>query len=250
VAALHGKLYAFGGFTDIVHLDPRPVAYAYDPRRDSWDRLPDVPQALGSVGVAAVGGELHLLGGRDSRTVAPVPGTPISQGLGTVRTHLVYDPQRRRWSTAEPLPGEPRDHAGIAVLGRSIHVVGGRVEDVADNLARHDVYDTRTGRWTTAAALPVPRSAGAAVVLDGRIVYAGGECRSPGAADPSGTYDDVTAYDPRTDRWTALAPLPQGRHGFGAARVGGRAHFVAGAPTCGGGASAENLELDLARHRR
>lgn len=247
VAASGGRLYAFGGFTDIVHMDPQPVAYAYDPRRDRWAQLPDMPHKLGAVGVAAVDGKLHLIGGRDSRTVVTVPGVdpPLSMGLGTVRTHLVYDPVRRRWSEAAPLPAVSRDHAGVAVVGHHIHVVGGRVEDVDDNLARHDVYNTRTGRWRSAAPLPTPRSAGAATVLDGRIVYAGGECRADASTDPNGTYDDVTAYNPRTDRWTHLAPLPRARHGFGAARVGGRAYFVGGALTCGGGASADTLELTV-----
>ncbi|BCJ55198.1 hypothetical protein Asp14428_66730 [Actinoplanes sp. NBRC 14428] len=137
-----------------------------------------------AVGVAAVHGKLHLIGGRDSHTVEPIPGTPISQGFGTVRTHLVYDPARHRWSEAAPLPADPRDHAGIAVLGHSIHVFGGRATTETTNLARHDVYDTRTGRWSTAAPLPTPRSAGAAVVLGGRIVYAGGECKGDAATTP------------------------------------------------------------------
>ncbi|MFJ2213679.1 Kelch repeat-containing protein [Streptomyces sp. NPDC101062] len=248
VAVLDGKLYAFGGFTDIVHLDPQQAAFVYDPRNDIWTGLPDMPRKLGSVGVAAAGGKLHLIGGRDSRTVVTVPGTqpPVSQGFGTVRTHLVYDPARQSWTQALPLPVEPRDHLGIAVLGDSIHVFGGRVADVADNLARHDVYDTLTRRWTSAAPLPTPRSAGAAAVVDGRIVFAGGECKSAGGADPTGTYDDVTAYSPRTDRWSTLPALPQGRHAFGAARIGDRAYFVGGALTCGGGASTDTLELTLA----
>ncbi len=106
---------------------------------------------------------------------------------------------------------------------------------MTDNLARHDVYDTRTGRWTPAPSLPTPRPAGASAVLGGRIVYADGECRTDPVVDPAGTFDDVTAHDPRDDRWSTLAPLPQGRHVFDAARVGDRACFVGGAFTCAGG---------------
>lgn len=240
VAALDGRLYAFGGFTDAVHLNPQPTAYVYHPARDRWSRLPDMPHELGSVAVAAAGGKLHLIGGRESTSVVTIPDPPISLGYGTVNSHLVYDPVRRRWSTARALPGEPRDHAGIAVLGRDIHVFGGRVADVTDNLARHDVYHTGTGRWRTAAPLPTPRSAGAAVVLNGRIVYAGGECGSGG-----GTFGEVTAYDPETGGWSTSSSLPQSRHGFGAGAVRGRAYFAAGAPTCGGGASKDTLELRL-----
>ncbi|MFH8470822.1 Kelch repeat-containing protein [Streptomyces sp. NPDC017991] len=242
VAALGGKLYAFGGFTSPVHMNPQSVAYVYDPRLDRWDQLPDMPENLGSVTVAAVDGKLHLLGGRDSHQIVTPPGSPFSMGFGTVRTHLVYDPAHRGWSTAQPLPAAARDHAGVAVIGHRIHVFGGRVADVGDNLNRHDVYDTRTGRWTQAAPLPVPRSSGASVVLNGQIVYAGGECRPGSDTD---AFNDVTVYNPRTNRWTTTAPLPQARHAFGAARVGNRAYFIGGAPTCGGGASSDTLQLTL-----
>ncbi|WP_345655367.1 Kelch repeat-containing protein [Streptomyces siamensis] len=242
VAAHGGRLYVFGGFTGAVHMNPQPDAYVYDPQLDRWGRLPDMPLALGSMGVAAVCGRLHLLGGRDSHRVVTPEGSPISLGFGTVRTHHVFDPRHNTYTAAQPLPADSRDHAGIAVLGDRVHVVGGRVEDVGDNLTRHDVYDIHRRRWTQAAPLPVARSAGAAVVLNGRIVYAGGECRPGSTTD---TFDDVTAYDPRTDRWCAVTTLPGSRHGFGAVELHGRAYFVAGSPSCGGGASADTLELTM-----
>lgn len=242
VAALGGRLYAFGGFTSPVHMNPQSAAYVYDPRRNHWNQLPDMPANLGAVTVAAVDGKLHLIGGRDSHEIVTPPGSPFSLGFGTVRTHMVYDPAHRSWSTAKPLPALARDHAGIAVLGHSIHVFGGRVADVGDNLDRHDVYDARTGRWTQAAPLPTPRSSGASVVLNGQIVYAGGECKPGSRTD---AFDDVTVYNPRTDRWTTGTSLPQAKHAFGAAQVGGRAYFIGGASTCGGGASNDTLKLRL-----
>ncbi|MCQ8833616.1 Kelch repeat-containing protein [Streptomyces malaysiensis] len=244
VAASGGRLYAFGGFTDAVHLNPQPDAYVYDPREDRWRRLPDMPTALGSIAVAAVHGRLHLMGGRDSHRVVTPEGSPVSLGFGTVSAHHVFEPDTGSYRQAPPLPGEARDHAGTAVLGGSVHVVGGRVEDVGDNLTRHDVFDTLTRRWLRAAPLPVARSAGAAVVMDGCVVYAGGECR-PGSSTE--TFDDVTLYDPRVDRWRSLTALPGSRHGFGAAHLDGRAYFVGGSPSCGGGASTDTFALSL-RH--
>ncbi len=242
VAALGGRLYAFGGFTGAVHMNPQPDAYVYDPGEDRWDRLPDMPVALGSIGVAAVGGRLHLLGGRDSHRIVTPEGSPVSLGFGTVRTHHVFAPRRNTYVAAQPLPADSRDHVGVAVLGDRVHVVGGRVEDVGDNLTRHDVYDIHRRQWTQAAPLPVARSAGAAVVVNGGIVYAGGECRPGSSTD---TFDDVTVYNPRTDRWRAITTLPGSRHGFGAVELDGRAYFVAGSPSCGGGASADTLELAM-----
>jgi len=242
VAALAGKLYAFGGFTSPVHMSPQSAAFVFDPKLDRWRQLPDMPVKLGSVSVAAVDGKLHLLGGRDSHEIAEQAGSPFPLGFGTVRSHLVYDPARQSWSSAAPLPAEPRDHAGTVVVGHHIHIFGGRVADVDDNLDRHDVYDTRTGRWSTAAPLPTPRSAGAATVIRGRIVYAGGECKVVGTSQ---AFDDVTVYTPRTDTWATVTSMPQAKHALGAATVGDRAYFLGGAQACGGGASDDTLQLRL-----
>ncbi|MCQ8193728.1 Kelch repeat-containing protein [Streptomyces rugosispiralis] len=242
VAASGGRLYAFGGFTDAVHLNPQPDAYAYDPRQDHWHRLPDMPTALGSIAVAAVHGRLHLIGGRDSHRIVTPHGSPVSLGFGTVSAHHVYEPGTDTYRQAPPLPGEARDHAGTAVLASRIHVVGGRVEDVGDNLTRHDVFDTRTQRWLRAAPLPAARSAGAAVVMNGCVIYAGGECRPGSSTD---TFDDVTLYDPHLDRWKNLTALPGSRHGFGAAHLNGQAYFAGGSPTCGGGTSTDTFTLSL-----
>jgi hypothetical protein len=37
------------------------------------------------------------------------------------------------------------------------------------------------------------------------------------------------------DRWVTLAPMPAGRHGFGAAVIGSTAYFLGGSLTPGGG---------------
>lgn len=260
VAALDGKLYAIGGFANIVHMEPQDSAFVYDPKTDTWSALPNLSTPRGSVAVAAVGGKIHVFGGRESTQVVklpPVPGLPeLFAGYGTVTTHEVYDPATQRWSTAAPVPGPARDHVGVAVLEGKVHLFGGRSADFVDNLDRHDVYDPATDTWSSAAPLPRPRSAGAYAALDGLIVYAGGECKPGGepnpseadddaTADDSGAYDDVTAYDSESDRWASLAPLPGARHAFGAATVGDTAYFVGGAPVCGGGTLTDVLALEL-----
>lgn len=229
--ALGGKLYAIGGFINIVHVGAQDLAFVYDPAADRWSELPHLSSPRASVAAAAVGGRIHIFGGRGLDKV-------------TVTAHEVFDPATGRWSKAAPLPS-PRDHAGIAVLDGKIHIFGGRTVDVVDNIDRHDVYDPATDTWSKAAPLPRPRSSGAYTVLKGLILYAGGECKPGGKPGDKLTFDDVTAYDPKTDRWTALAPLPTPRHAFGAATVGDVAYFAGGAPTCGGGNSTDMSALTL-----
>lgn len=249
VAAMGGKLYAIGGFTGVVHMGPQDLAFVYDPKANRWSALPNISSPRGSVAVAAVGGKLHILGGRTSTKVVKIPSPPgapeMFAGFGTVNTHELYDPTTGKWSKGSPMPGPARDHMGIAVLDGKIHLFGGRVADVVDNLDRHDVYDPQTDQWTTAAPLPHPRSSGAYTVLHGWIIYVGGECKPGGQPFTANVYDDVTAYDAETNQWTALKALPQARHAFGAATVGDTAYFVGGAPLCGGGTSTDMLALTV-----
>ena len=241
VTALDGKLYAIGSFIKPVHIGPQNWAFVYDPGTNKWSALPPLAVARGSVAAVAVGDKIHVFGGRISNRVVKIsspPGTPaMFSGFGTVTTHQIYSPQTGEWSTGAPIPGPGRDHVGVAVLDGKVHLFGGRTADVQDNLDRHDVYDPATDRWTSAAPLPRPRSAGAYTVLDGLIIYAGGECKPGGQPFTPNAYDDVTGYDPKTDSWTVLPPLPQARHAFGAATVSDVAYFVGGAPVCGGGAT-------------
>lgn len=249
VAAVDGKLYAVGGFTTPVHIGPKSVAFAYDPRANRWQRIADISSARGSIATVSLGGKLHIFGGRISTEIVklPVPpGTPpMSQAFGLVTTHQIYDPATGRWSSGAPEPDPARDHVGVVVFDGKVHLFGGRTRDVVDNLARHDVYDPRTDSWSTAAPLPKPRSSGAFTVLDGKIIYAGGECRPGGKPGSLNTFSDVTAYDPSTDSWSTLKPLPQARHAFGAATIGGVSYFIGGATTCGGGTSRNVFALQL-----
>jgi hypothetical protein len=56
------------------------------------------------------------------------------------------------------------------------------------------------------------------------------------AAAPSGNFPQVELYDPRADRWEALAPMPTPRHGIGAAAFDGRIFVPGGATVQGFGA--------------
>lgn len=244
LTGLDGRLYAVGGLSENVHLGPHRQVHAYDPALDEWTDLAPLPSPRGSAGVAAIAGRVHAFGGHSSSKVveqSPPGGPTMRIGLGTLTEHAIFDPGAGRWEEGAPLPGPPRDHMGVARLGGAIHVFGGRVNDYSDMLDRHDVYHPEDDTWTSAAPLPRPRSAGACTVLQGLIVYAGGECKPGGEPFTANAFDDVTAYDPGTDSWMELTPLPTGRHAFGAATIDGTAYFAGGSLLCGGGAATDEV---------
>ncbi|MEM1372324.1 MAG: kelch repeat-containing protein, partial [Pseudomonadota bacterium] len=58
-----GKLYAFGGEFFDNGGGVYPEAWAYDPARDTWDAIPDMPQPRHGLGAVAVEDEIYLIGG-------------------------------------------------------------------------------------------------------------------------------------------------------------------------------------------
>ncbi|MEO7092518.1 MAG: kelch repeat-containing protein, partial [Polyangiales bacterium] len=58
------------------------------------------------------------------------------------------------------------------------------------------------------------------------------------AAGSRGVFAQVEAYDPRTDSWDSLAPMPTPRHGMGAAAWDGRLYIPGGADQEAAGAVA------------
>jgi N-acetylneuraminic acid mutarotase len=228
LVGLDGKLYAVGGFSSATsdHEGAVDALFAYDPKLDAWRTLAPMKAPRGSVGVAALGGKLHAIGGRglDKTTVA---------------THEIYDPATDRWRDAAPL-SRARDHLAVVVADGRIHAIGGRTASFFDNSDLHEIYDEAADRWQSAAPLPTPRSSVAATVLQGMILVAGGECRN------FTTYIENEGYDLKSGTWEFLSPLPVGRHAFGAATIGDVAYFAGGALGCGGnGMTSEMLGFTL-----
>lgn len=95
--------------------------------------------------------------------------------------------------------------------------------------------ESGSGTWTTTAAYPLFVSEHNATVVENRIYVAGGFAGTN--QNFSGTTNAFHVYDPATDRWTALAPLPKRLHHFGIATVDNRIYVT-------GGYTDDDFELD------
>ena len=161
-AVLNGKIYTAGGFIGGgVHRDGQNATFEYDPALDTWRLLAPLKAGRGSVGVAALDGKIHAIGGRD----------PAGR---TVTTHEVYDLATNTWKDAAPLP-LARDHMVVAAADGKIHAIGGRLGASTDPTGQHDVYDPRTDKWTSGPPLPTPRSGLAGTAYQGLVLVLGGE---------------------------------------------------------------------------
>lgn len=148
---------------------------------------PSLPQPVQETAAAVVGSRLYVIGGYDAA------------GASTVNV-FVFDGSR--WTTGPALP-EAVNHPAAATLGTTLYVAGGFVSGGASN----GVFALPEGAtaWRTLKAMRHARGALVLLAAGGRLVAAGGNNGSTQVAS-------TEAYDPATDSWSELAPLPHPRN--------------------------------------
>lgn len=113
------------------------------------------------------------------------------------------------WTMGPPMP-IARNHFGSTGLMGRAYAIGGqfRHEDDPEDVDWVHAFDPATQSWSEVAALPFPRShtEPGTFTMGGRLVIAGGRANT--LDNPS--VPDITAYDPLTNTWSALPPIPVG----------------------------------------
>ena len=271
-ASIGGKLYVFGGYDrNILAMTRSDV---YDAAADRWSRIADMPQPITHAGVATDGPFVYFAGGfvgeRSFETTANVwrydtrnntwsastslPAPRAAGGLVRLGRRLYFfggtDARLQRdfgdhwvldldaapgtagasWRPLAALP-TPRNHVGFAAVGGRIYCIGGQLlgDEKFGNVSDVHAYDPATDRWTAVARLPLPLSHThtSTVVLGGRIVTVGGKTNDPHFPK---TIGDVLSYDPASNAWVALPPLPDIRQAAVAQLIGDRLYVTTGTP--------------------
>ena len=211
-ARVGGLVFVLGG---IENGAPSRTVEAFEPtlsqRRGGF---PPLPVALHHAMAVSYRDELVVLGGWRSTGDTDLFGQ-VSDG--------VFVLQGNRWNRLPSL--QRRRAAGAAVVvNDEIIVVGGRRK--GRTISATEIFDGE--RWRDGQRIPRRRDSLAAAT-DGRHVYAvGGRW---------GSYERNLAflerYDPATDTWTSLPPMPTARGSIGADIVDGRLVVVGGETVAG-----------------
>ncbi len=212
VAALNGKFYFLGGIrigTDFV----TGQTFVYDPPVNRWTELASMPTPRGASGVATLGGRIYVAGGLTA--------------TDSIDNFEAFDPASNTWSILPPMP-TARDHLTAQALNGKFYAIAGRR---GPDFRANEEYDPATNRWTARAPIPTARGGLGSGTIGGRIQVFGGEGAS---GTPDGTFAQNEEYDPATDTWRSLAPMPTPRHGLYGATIDGKRIFApSGGPQAG-----------------
>ncbi len=191
-----GRLLIGGGITDMgcpARRDAMDVLWSYDPVENRWDELPPMSTRRGYCGIAALAGEVWVLGGFEA-----------GQGekrLATDRVEI-YNTAARAWRPGPKLD-RPRAELVALTVGERIYVIGGADEQDTFRATISIGKGERTWRGEPDAPRTIRQAAGC--VHDGRIYL----LRGPSGDDKAkpGLY----VFDPKQRRWHAdLPPMPEG----------------------------------------
>lgn len=241
-AGVGTKIYVIGGFDISRPADgslpawvPTNAVWIYDTAADRWSQGAPMPTPRGALTATAVGTKIYAIGGAKNpaystnllRPTVPVENLAINE---------VYDTETNAWTTRRPML-TARNHHGAALINNKVYVVGGRVGStfiigLSTNVSTNEVYDVATDTWASVLGLPTARSGVGVAVLNGRMHVLGGEAY---LNDLVGTYRTHEAYDPKTNTWERLPPMPTPRHGLAVGEIGGKIYAVSGSNVAGGG---------------
>lgn len=231
--ACGGKVYVFGGFVGepgTKEWQPTADAFVYDPKTDSWSKLPPMPTARGAAAAVVLDGKIYVVGGahahEDGRDMKEPLWADVPNIVG--RTVEAYDPASNTWTSRAPMQ-TGRNHFLAAAVGGKIYAIDGRIglpfvtkSDVTDLV---EEYDPKSDSWTYKGRSPTPRGGVSGSAYGGKIYVTGGEYQ-----DPAGkrTFWALEAYDPATDTWQTLPHMQIARHGFVAGFIGSEFHVAGG----------------------
>ena len=134
-----------------------------------------------------------------------------------------------------PFPEADEELYGVPANGK-LYVIGGWGDGKARG-ANYE-YDPATDKWTKKTPMPRPAHHAALAAVNGKIYVFGGFVAPANTAVPLGAawepIADAWEFNPATDSWKPVAPLPGKRGSAIAAEVDGKIYVIGGATTMEG----------------
>lgn len=229
-AAIGGKIYVPGGGWDIAYVGggAYKTFLAYDIATNQWSNLPSLPYNIGSGPVSAVSSVIYLFGG----------GTNEPCCSDTYKL-FSYDINLGSWAS-QPMPFDSRDGCSGVINGK-VYVTGpidGRA-NTFPNLFY--AFDPANNSWTRLASPSRAREFGVCGVINNKFYLTGGT----GPSGFSAPFNSLESYDPGSNLWTPLAPMPiaLGNAGNNAVGFADRLYVFGGTTNDGDGGEIPQVQI-------
>jgi len=178
VTVYKDKIYIVSGITD-GHYDGHVTWFdEYNPKTNSWRKLPDAPHARDHISVAIADDKLVIAGGRKSTARI---GKVVEL---TVPEVDIYDFKTGKWKTLPAASNIPTQRAGnsAVALGSKVIIMGGEsTQKISHN--QTEAFDVRTGTWQILAPMNTGRHGTGAVVYKNKVYIAAGSANAGGGPE-------------------------------------------------------------------
>lgn len=173
------------------------VCERYDVVGDAWERAPTLVEPRGSHGACALG----------NGTIVVVGGGGVRSNLASMETLDVANGDEA-WTLRDDVVRARHAMSAASTSGRA-YVVGGWYNG-SEAIGDTDIYDGASNSWSKGASLNVPRRLhGVAATENGAVFVFGGWARGQSNDDgDGGECDSAERYDPSSNTWSMIAPLP------------------------------------------
>jgi len=256
--SLNNEIYFVAGRTDT---SISSFFYKFNPQKNQWIKLADVPDPAINLALAAVSGKIYAIGGdlfkNTNREYNPQINTwKILEPMPTGRQHIdcgvygndifimggltswknitrkneAYNVSTNTWSERTSIPSL-RNNAAVVTLDSLIYVIGGAgtKENIWGDIWTVETYNINSNKWTQKNDLSFMLFKPGVVVVDNEIIVLGGQAIINGKDDCS---KKVLIYKPKSDQWIETTPLPAKNVFFGCASIGNKIYVIGG--TVGG----------------
>ena len=173
---------------------------------------------LGLIVAAAAQGLVGSFNGMGLRAQPAVaPGAPRN----------LAGPPQGKWIRLAPFPQATGELLGAAINGK-LYAAQGLLPGFKPAGLVYE-YDPAGDAWTQKKPMPHPVHHAAVTALNGKMYLFGGFDLPTSGPPGWNPVNDAWEYDPTSDGWRALAPMPTLRGGGVAAVVGGKIYVIGGA---------------------
>jgi len=159
-----------------------------------------------------------------------------------IATPQACQTHRNQWVTLAQIPAPRQEHSSVAINNTTIAIVGG-VTPIGDSSHQSglettdlvQLYDIPSDTWRTVAPIPYKVNHPNVAAVNGKIYVLGGLVESQTPPEPQPDWvasGECYVYDPTTDTWEELEPMPRGtERGSALMGVYGEMIYVAGGMT-------------------